>query len=148
MAKSGSPKDHPTDFSTARTYISSILTSNMGMTAAIVHLLLWNYDDIKDGWAFLRPTNLRKLVDPAFWRFWEGGETKEEYRARILADPSKDPHYKLMVQNGIDEVPHWWYAAVLIIAFFLGLGTLYATQSTLPWWGMLHLTTYDKRAHG
>jgi len=42
-----------------------------------------------------------------------------------------------MMQNGYDEVPSWWYGVVLILAFAIGIGTLYGVQSTLPFWGYL-----------
>ncbi|KAK4113429.1 OPT superfamily oligopeptide transporter [Canariomyces notabilis] len=119
------------------TYIAYLITTNMGITAALVHMLLWNYDDIKDGWSFLAPHNLKRVLDPSFWRFWEARESQEDYKRRVLADPDKDPHYKLMVQNGYREVQQWWYFGVLVVAFALGMGTLYGTNSTLPWWGFI-----------
>jgi OPT family oligopeptide transporter len=42
-----------------------------------------------------------------------------------------------MMQNGYKEVPQWWYAVVLVLAFAIGMGTLYAIESTLPWWGFI-----------
>ncbi|KAK7535339.1 OPT oligopeptide transporter protein-domain-containing protein [Phyllosticta citribraziliensis] len=119
------------------TYISYLITTNMGITAALVHMALWNYDDIKYGWSFLRPSALKKVLNPSWWRFWEGGETQEEHKQRILADPSMDPHYKLMMQNGYKEVPQWWYGIVLVVTFVIGMATLYGIKSTLPWWGYI-----------
>jgi hypothetical protein len=58
------------------TYIAYLITSNMGITAAIVHMCLWNWDDIKAGFFFLSPTYLKKLTQPSFWIFWKGGKTK------------------------------------------------------------------------
>lgn len=119
------------------TYVAYLITTNMGITAAIVHMFLWNYEDIKEGWSFLHPSNLKRVVEPSFWMFWKGGETQEQHRRRILADPRMDPHYKLMMQNGYREVPQWWYGLVLLAAFVIGLGTLYGVGSTLPWWGYI-----------
>jgi len=119
------------------TYVAYLITTNMGSTATIVHLFLWNYDDIKAGWAWASPANLRKVLDPKKWRFWERGESKQEWQQRVLADDTVDPHYKIMVRNGYDEVPNWWYGIVLILSFFIGLGTLYAINSSLPWWGYI-----------
>ena len=70
-------------------------------------------------------------------KFWEENESEEDYKARILADPDIDPHYKIMIKNGYKEVPSWWFGIVLCLSFFIGLGTLYAIGSTLPWWGYI-----------
>jgi OPT family oligopeptide transporter len=119
------------------TYIGYLITTNMGLTATIVHMFLWNFDDIKAGWAFLAPSNLRKLLQPSFWKFWQGGKSLEEHKREVLEDPNMDPHYKMMVQSGYSEVPDWWYGLVLFTSFVVGLGTLYGIQSTLPWWGYI-----------
>jgi hypothetical protein len=119
------------------TYVGYLITSNMGITATLVHIFLWNYDDIKEGWSFMRPTNLKKVLQPSFWTFWKGGRTKEERQLEAFNDLEVDPHYKLMVANGYDEVPNWWYALVLVGSFMIALGTLYAINSTLPWWGFI-----------
>lgn len=50
--------------------------------------------DIKYGWSFLKPSALKKVLNPSWWKFWQGGETQEEHKQRILADPAMDPHYK------------------------------------------------------
>ena len=41
------------------TYIGAIITTNMGFTATFIHMLLWNYDDIKSGWSFASMSNLK-----------------------------------------------------------------------------------------
>ena len=117
------------------TYVAYLITTNMGTTATLVHMLLWNYNDVSLGWQFLAWHNIKKLLVPSTWMFWKGGETKEEQRIRILADDSYDPHYKLMADY--DEVPQWWYGLVLLGSFVVGLGTLYGVKSTLPWWGFI-----------
>jgi hypothetical protein len=48
-----------------------------------------------------------------------------------------DPHYKMMVQKGYEEVPNWWYGNVLVLSFIIGLITIYGVKSTLPWWGFI-----------
>ena len=40
-------------------YLGYLITSNMGFTATFVHMLLWNFDDIKHGWQWLSPSNLK-----------------------------------------------------------------------------------------
>ena len=48
-----------------------------------------------------------------------------------------DPHYKMMVQAGYEEVPNWWYGNVLLLSFVVGMGTIYGVKSSLPWWGYI-----------
>lgn len=44
-----------------------------------------------------------------------------------------DPHYKIMQEN-YKDVPMWWYVAVLLVGFFLGLASIYVGHTTLdPW---------------
>lgn len=119
------------------TYVAYLITTDMGITAAIVHMLLWNYDDIKAGWSWLTLANVKRLGTADFWLFWRNQEDPELHRQRVLADPAMDPHYKLMMQNGYKEVPQWWYGLVLLAAFAIGMGTIYGIQSTLPWWGFI-----------
>ena len=117
------------------TYIGYLITSNMGLTATLVHMFLWNYDDVKVGWAFISVENLKKALQPANWMFWKNGKSDEQRKFEILQDDEIDPHYKLMVDY--DEVPQWWYGMVLVTSFAVGLGTLYGVGSTLPWWGYI-----------
>jgi len=119
------------------TYVTYLITTNCGCTATLVHMCLWNWDDIKAAFSFLLPSNLKKLLQPSFWIFWKGGKTKEEHKREVLENPRMDPHYKMMVQAGYDEVPNWWYGNVLLLSFIVGMGTIYAVKSSLPWWGYI-----------
>lgn len=119
------------------TYVGYLITTNMGSTATIVHMILWNWEDIKAGLEWAHPSNLRKLLSPSTYIFWRETETREAFAARVYADPNIDPHYKLMIKNNYQEVPNWWYGLLLVLSFFVGLATLYAVGSTLPWWGYL-----------
>ncbi|PON30062.1 hypothetical protein TGAM01_v201429 [Trichoderma gamsii] len=121
------------------TYVVYLITTNLGITAAIVHMLLWNYSDIKEGWAFLRPSKLRKLLSPSTYMFWRrnNAEYEENRRQLAIANDEVDPHYKLMMQNGYAEVPNWWYGIVLVLSFVIGIATLYSIKSTLPWWAFI-----------
>ncbi|RFU31628.1 hypothetical protein B7463_g4723, partial [Scytalidium lignicola] len=130
LAAKGSP------FLTA-SYIGYLITSNMGFTATFVHMLLWNFDDIKEGWLWLKPSNLKKFLQPGAWKFWQNQESPEARFERKQNDPKLDPHYKLMMSNLYKEVPLWWWGAVLVICWAVALGCLYALKSTLPWWGFL-----------
>jgi len=114
------------------TYIGYLITSNMGFTATFVHMLLWNYEEIKAGWAWAKPSNLRKLFRLQTYKFWQNQETPEERLTRKESDPNLDPHYKLMLRNLYPEVPTWWWGIVVVISWALGLGCLYGMDSTLP----------------
>ncbi|THX31714.1 OPT superfamily oligopeptide transporter [Aureobasidium pullulans] len=122
------------------TYIGYLITSNMGFTATFVHMLLWNYEEIKAGWAWAKPSNLRKLFRLQTYKFWQNQETPEERLIRKESDPNLDPHYKLMLRNLYPEVPTWWWGIVVVISWALGLGCLYGMDSTLPWWGFVMST--------
>ncbi|KAL6909302.1 OPT oligopeptide transporter domain-containing protein [Trichoderma evansii] len=119
-------------------YVIYLITTNLGITAAIVHMLLWNYADVKEGWGFLRLSNLRKLTNASTYKFWKhDSEYEKNLRQEKIASDEVDPHYKLMLQNGYAEVPNWWYGIVLVLSFVIGIATLYAIKSTLPWWGFI-----------
>lgn len=119
------------------TYIGYLITSNMGLTATLTHMMLWNWDDIKGGWAWAAPSELAKLLRKETWMFWRQHETSEELFNRKQNDPNLDPHYKLMMRNGYKEIPMWWWMAVLTVAWVVGLACLYVMKSTLPWWGFI-----------
>jgi hypothetical protein len=119
------------------TYLGYLITSNMGFTATFVHMLLWNFDEIKQGWRWAKPSNLKLLLKADTWRFWKNQESSQDRYLRLVDDPTIDPHYKLMLRNMYNEVPYWWWGAVLVLCWGVGLGCLYATKSTLPWWGFL-----------
>lgn len=116
------------------TYVGYLITTNMGLSAAVVHMLLYNYDDVKSGWSFLSLANLRKLVNPSTYRFWEFSDSAEQ-RATDRANPDLDPHYKLLLNY--KQVPQWWWAGVLAASFTIGIACIYVLDSTLPWWGYI-----------
>ena len=143
----------------AGTYAMFLLTNNLAITSTISHLLLWNWDDMKAGYAFLHPSNLRKAFEMKSWKSLsrrsqsktdstdeqdEGGdeeEIKEEEEEKEKKEKDKekekeiDPHYKLMLHY--PECPNWWYGAILSISIVVGLIGIYAANSTLPWYGFL-----------
>lgn len=119
------------------TYVVYLITSNMGLTAAIVHMCLWHWDDIKAGWAWAAPAKLARLLRPETYLFWRNVETPEQRRERRINDDDLDPHYRLMLANLYNEVPIYWWGLVLVLCFAVGLGCLYAMKATLPWWGFI-----------
>jgi hypothetical protein len=122
-------------------YIAYLITSNAGITAAVVHMFLWNYDEIKGGWAWANMANLKRLVTPSTYVFWKNsGARTEEEKKRIRADPTLDPHYKMMVDY--NEVPDSWYFGVTVACWITGIVCLYVMKSTLPWWGFIMATIF------
>lgn len=119
------------------TYAAYLITSNMGLTATLTHMFLWNFDDIKAGWAWAAPSRMKKWLKPETYRFWENVETPEERLARVQGDESLDPHYRLMVANLYRDTAQWWWGAVLLCCFIVAMVCLYEMKSTLPWWGFI-----------
>lgn len=113
------------------TYLGYIVTSNMGLAAALTHMLLWNRSDIRQAWAFASLANLNKLANARTWMFWKNDETPEERLARKESDDALDPHYKLMLRNKYRECPQWWWFTVFVLAWAVGLGCLYAMKVCL-----------------
>lgn len=113
----------------AGTYVVNILVSNMAITAAIVHIYLYHWDDIKSTVTAFSPQNILRKLDPRRWNldFFRNGaapEPKEDHY---------DPHYALMLKY--KAVPDWWYACVLLLSVVVALVCIYVGNSTLPWWG-------------
>jgi len=108
----------------------AMIVRNIGITAAVSHMCIWHWQDIKSAFAFLSGSSVMKLFKPKQWnlRFWQHRPTnitKEEAEAIC-------PHYALM--QAYDEVPSWWFAAVWVISTSIGLCTSILAGSTLPAW--------------
>jgi OPT oligopeptide transporter protein len=111
----------------ASTFAVNILATNLAITATFVHLLLWNYNDLKDAWAFMKPSHMKKAFNPKNWKFWKQDDSPPDED-----DKEIDPHYRLML--AYKDAPNWWYGLVLVASLTLGLAMVYVTNSTLPWW--------------
>ncbi|THZ80396.1 OPT superfamily oligopeptide transporter [Aureobasidium pullulans] len=81
------------------TYIAYLITSNAGLTATFVHMLMWNWDDLKVAWTWAHPRNLANL--------------------QILT---------LMLRNKYKEVPMWWWAGVMVVSWVVGIICLYSIK--------------------
>ncbi|KAH8093910.1 OPT oligopeptide transporter protein-domain-containing protein [Cristinia sonorae] len=46
-----------------------------------------------------------------------------------------DPHYKAMQKY--NEVPWYWYGALIVLSFFAGLIVVIKGETTLPWWSYI-----------
>lgn len=115
----------------ATTYAVSQLVVNMSTTAAITHLCLWYWDDVKAAFAMFHPSALRKALDPRTWSlaFWKNSAEPDENQENY------DPHYKLIM--AYKAVPDWWYGLVLLLSFAIGMIIIYKGNTTLPWWGFI-----------
>lgn len=109
-------------------YIAYLITSNAGLTATFVYMLLWNWNDLKAAWTWAHPRNLSKLLDPKTYMFWRNEESPEERMKRKIDDPTLDAHYKVMLLNRYREVPMWWWAAVMVISWVVGIICLYSIK--------------------
>lgn len=114
----------------ASTWVIQLLGTNLGLAATITHLLLWNRDDMKGAWEWMRPSAIRKWWTSFNWRFWQdkGIKVAEE-------DPETDPHYREMLKY--PDAPNSWYFLTLVLSFMVALIVIYKTDSTLPWWGFI-----------
>ncbi|PCH44332.1 peptide transporter MTD1 [Wolfiporia cocos MD-104 SS10] len=66
--------------------------------------------------------------------FWGGYVVESFKQARKGSQP--DPHWQIMIRD-YDEVPWYWYACLLVLAFFAGLIVVLKGQTTLPWWSYI-----------
>ena len=115
----------------ATSYVIALVVTNMAVTAAITHLSLYFWPEVKEACAFISPTFFKRLLRPRTWKlnFWESGRVPDENQDHY------DPHYKLML--AYKPCPNWWYGVVLILSVVAALVVLYEGHSTLPWWGIL-----------
>ncbi|CAK7200113.1 hypothetical protein SEUCBS139899_002803 [Sporothrix eucalyptigena] len=121
----------------AATNASYLLTTNLGITATVVHIVLWHYESVRAAfsidWRSLTRPNLasiRARLNPRTW-------FKTQPSASVPLD--NDPHYLKMLAYA--EVPSSWYLVVLVVSTLVALGCIYGVNSTLPWWGFLIATT-------
>ncbi|TCD68164.1 hypothetical protein EIP91_011442 [Steccherinum ochraceum] len=95
------------------TYVVSEMCYNFSLGAAIVHVLLWNWKDLKRAFGGLRFLKGDKEID--------------------------DPHYREMQKY--PEVPQWWYAVLFLLSLGVGIGCSYTTgEALLPWWSVILFT--------
>ncbi|KAJ7691568.1 OPT oligopeptide transporter protein-domain-containing protein [Mycena rosella] len=114
----------------ASTWVIALLTTNLGMAATFTHLLLWNRNDLRGAWGWMRPTALKQSWADFNWKFWED----DGMRHTPKEDTNLDPHYREMLKY--PDAPNSWYFATLLISIMVALVIIYKTDSTLPWWGL------------
>lgn len=107
----------------ATTNASYLLTTNLGVTAAITHIALYNQDTLRNAFDF--GALLRYAKNPRLLFSKEPTSSHTE----------TDPHYRMML--AYKEVPDWWYLLILVASAATGIGCIYTLGSTLPWWGFV-----------
>jgi hypothetical protein len=115
----------------ATSYALSILVQNMCIAAAITHVFLYHWNDLKAVVGSYSIANLKRKLNPTNWGI---GFLKESAAAPRFEE-HYDPHYKLMLNY--KPVPSWWFGVVLGCSITVALVCIYVGDSTLPWWGLL-----------
>jgi hypothetical protein len=111
-------------------YALSLTTINIAISATIVHMLIWHYEDISTAWGFINVANIKTFVRPHTWnwKFWQS--TPSTMTAQEAEDI--DPHYRLMQEYR--DIPAWWFGLIWIASVAAGLVAIYKGNTTLPWW--------------
>ncbi|KAK3401320.1 OPT superfamily oligopeptide transporter [Sordaria brevicollis] len=119
-----------------------LLVFNMGITAAVVHVFLWNWNDIKFIFTPLRPSALKQNVKGLrTWHrrfnasFWKSFASNADTPRKAYPGTEGDPHYAAM--SAYKEVPSLWYFSILAISILIGLICCYQQETGLPWWAFL-----------
>ncbi|VDC07714.1 unnamed protein product [Peniophora sp. CBMAI 1063] len=97
------------------TYVISQMTYNLSLGAAITHVFLYNWKDLKAAFGSVRELLTNKTdID--------------------------DPHYKAMLKY--KEVPMWWYITLFVISLAVGIGCSYAVKGLvlMPAWSIIVFT--------
>nr|AGA20382.1 oligopeptide transporter 11 [Phanerodontia chrysosporium] len=95
------------------TYVVSQMCYNFSLGAALVHVLLWHWSDLKAAFAGFKFLKNSQEID--------------------------DPHYKEM--RKYPEVPQWWYGLLFLASLGVGIGCSYTTSTPLmPWWSVILFT--------
>lgn len=111
------------------TNAASLLTTNLSITATIVHLLLWNYDIIKESFILPSLSSFKNTTKRQIWKPRQRQQPNEKDTSGL------DAHYVQML--AYSEVPTWWYGVILLFSVVVGLICIYTLKSTLPWWGFM-----------
>ena len=113
------------------THILGMTVVNMAIMAAISHMVLWHWNDIKSAFEFGAPIKKLFRGGREAWKFWKPSTNKMTYEEAEKIDP----HYALM--QAYEDVPSWWFGTIWIISACVGLITSRMAGSTLEWWAFL-----------
>jgi hypothetical protein len=140
----------------ASTWVVYLLSTNLGLAATFTHLLLWNRDDLRGAWEWMRPSRIYKKwqdfrLRNVNWKFWQNNGMREQPQNT----EELDPHYVQMLKVSFSvsaitmnewltvttpkypDAPDSWYYAVFGMSFIVALIVIYKSNSTLPWWGFV-----------
>ena len=117
----------------ATTNASSLLTTNLGITATIIHILLWNGDIVSKTFKLPKWSTVKNFRPNM--KFWQKNPSNFGMERLDDEEEDLDPHYKQML--AYSEVPSWWYILILGASMVVALFCIYNLKSTLPWWGFL-----------
>jgi hypothetical protein len=126
-------KKHGLPFLTSAQVLSMTVV-NIAITAAITHMILWHWNDIKSAFEVINPISAAKsLFKPGKidFKFWN----RKGHKMDLDAAEKIDPHYRLM--QAYDDVPSWWFGSIWIASACVGLLTSRLAGSTLEWWAFL-----------
>lgn len=108
----------------------SLMCLNMAVTAGIVHIICWNWIDIRHLFVWLLPSNFMAHVKEAKadgrYKFWKGSDYVETFPGT-----EGDAHFAAMQKY--KEAPSWWYHLILVLALVVGLIVTYQQKTQLPW---------------
>ncbi|KAH9855640.1 OPT oligopeptide transporter [Lenzites betulinus] len=94
-------------------YVISQMCYNFSLGAAIVHVLLWHWPDLKRAFGGMRFLKSNQDID--------------------------DPHFQAMKKY--QEVPQWWYMALFAASLAIGIGCSYNHgEWLLPAWSVILFT--------
>lgn len=113
----------------AATFASYVLTQNMAITATLVHMCLYHWDDLKSAFDFMSVSSIKSLASPGTWMFWK----EKEYTPEEISN--MDPHYRLMLPY--KDAPDWWYGMVFLLSGVVGLICIYEADSGMSWWAFI-----------
>lgn len=97
-----------------------LLTTNLGITATITHIILWNRDAVRSAFDFDFKSTLTYIKHPSL--LWQR-------KSAPVSETELDPHYRLML--AYKEVPAWWYVLILLVSTITGIACIYVLGSTL-----------------
>jgi hypothetical protein len=106
----------------------SLLCLNMAVTAGIVHIICWHWQDIRHLFVWMLPSNLKKDFKEAKadgrFKFWKGSSYVEKFPGT-----EGDAHFAAMRQY--KEASSWWYYVILVLALMVGLIVTYQQKYEL-----------------
>lgn len=102
----------------------------IGITAAVVHIICWNWDDVRTLFVWAKPEALKEWIAEykaeERYKFWKKSTYVEKFPGT-----EGDPHFAAM--RVYKEAPNWWYQAMLVLALVIGLICTYQQKTGLPW---------------